>query len=249
MALSTSPTLTTPNLGTPSAATLTNATGLPIVAGTTGTLSVVRGGTGASNATDARTNLGLGTISTQNAATVAITGGSITGITDLTVADGGTGASNATDARTNLGLGTISTQNAATVAITGGTVNGAVIGGTTPANGTFGILIDEFGNVRDIPKSGTAKTTSYTLLITDIGQFIEIGTGGSITIPDATFSAGDAISMFNNTDGDITVTCTITTAYIGGTDTDEATVTLATRGVATILFISGTVCVISGNVS
>jgi len=249
MALSTSPTLATPNLGTPSAATLTNATGLPIVAGTTGTLSVVRGGTGASNATDARTNLGLGTISTQNAATVAITGGSITGITDLTVADGGTGASNATDARTNLGLGTISTQNAATVAITGGTVNGAVIGGTTPANGTFGILIDEFGNVRDIPKSGTAKTTSYTLLITDIGQFIEIGTGGSITIPDATFSAGDAISMFNNTDGDITVTCTITTAYIGGTDTDEATVTLATRGVATILFISGTVCVISGNVS
>jgi len=210
---------------------------------------VADGGTGASNATDARTNLGLGTISTQNAATVAITGGSITGITDLTVADGGTGASNATDARTNLGLGTISTQNAATVAITGGTVNGAVIGGTTPANGTFGILIDEFGNVRDIPKSGTAKTTSYTLLITDIGQFIEIGTGGSITIPDATFSAGDAISMFNNTDGDITVTCTITTAYIGGTDTDEATVTLATRGVATILFISGTVCVISGNVS
>jgi len=59
MALSTSPTLTTPNLGTPSAATLTNATGLPIVAGTTGTLSVVRGGTGASNATDARTNLGV----------------------------------------------------------------------------------------------------------------------------------------------------------------------------------------------
>jgi hypothetical protein len=44
--LSTSPVLTTPNLGTPSAATLTNATGLPIVAGTTGTLSVARGGTG-----------------------------------------------------------------------------------------------------------------------------------------------------------------------------------------------------------
>ena len=44
--LSTSPTLTTPNLGTPSAATLTNATGLPIVAGTTGTLTVARGGNG-----------------------------------------------------------------------------------------------------------------------------------------------------------------------------------------------------------
>ena len=49
--LDTSPTLVTPNLGTPSAATLTNATGLPIVAGTTGTLSVARGGTGATTST------------------------------------------------------------------------------------------------------------------------------------------------------------------------------------------------------
>lgn len=47
---------------------------------------------------------GLGTIATQAASNVAITGGSVTGITDLAVADGGTGASNASDARTNLGL-------------------------------------------------------------------------------------------------------------------------------------------------
>lgn len=131
----TSPALTTPDLGTPSAATLTNATGLPIVAGTTGTLSVARGGTGAATAADARTNLGitetgqdttyafrannlsdlasassartnlgLGTIATQAASSVSITGGSITGITDLAVADGGTGASSAADARTNLGV-------------------------------------------------------------------------------------------------------------------------------------------------
>jgi hypothetical protein len=52
----------------------------------------------------ARTALGLGTIATQNAASVSITGGSITGITDLAVADGGTGASDAAGARTNLGL-------------------------------------------------------------------------------------------------------------------------------------------------
>lgn len=72
----------------------------------------------------ARTALGLGTMATQNAATVAITGGSITGITDLAVADGGTGASDATGARTNLGLGTMATQNAASVAISGGTITG-----------------------------------------------------------------------------------------------------------------------------
>lgn len=54
---------------------------------------VANGGTGASSSSAARSNLGLGSISTQNADSVSITGGSITGITDLTVADGGTGVS------------------------------------------------------------------------------------------------------------------------------------------------------------
>lgn len=68
--------------------------------------------------------LGLGSMAQQNANNVAITGGAISGITDLAVADGGTGASTATAARSNLGLGSIATQGANAVAITGGSVTG-----------------------------------------------------------------------------------------------------------------------------
>lgn len=101
---------------------------------------------------------------------------------------------------------------------------------------------------RNAPAVGT-KTGSYTLAVGDIGKYVQVGSGGSITIPDSTFAEGDVISIFNNTSAGITITCSITTAYIAGTDSDKATVTLATRGVCTILFISSTVCVITGNVS
>ena len=120
---------------------------------------------------------------------------------------------------------------------------------TLSANRTVTIPDETFTvGFRNVPAVGT-KTGSYSLAVGDVGKYVQIGSGGSITIPDATFAEGDIISLFNNTTGNITITCTITTAYIAGTDSDKATMTLATRGVATILFISGTVCVVSGNVS
>lgn len=70
------------------------------------------------NNTEQRNTLGLGTLATQNSNAVTISGGTITGITDLTIADGGTGASTAAQARTNLGLGNSATLNVGTTANT-----------------------------------------------------------------------------------------------------------------------------------
>jgi hypothetical protein len=101
---------------------------------------------------------------------------------------------------------------------------------------------------RNIPPVGT-QTGSYILATGDVGKYVQVATGGSITIPSGTFAEGDAISIANNTTGNITITCSAPTAYIAGTNTVKTSMTLATRGVATVLFISSTVCFVSGNVT
>jgi hypothetical protein len=100
-----------------------------------------------------------------------------------------------------------------------------------------------------VPQSGSDKTTAYTLALADRSKVVAIGSGGSVNVPDNVFSNGDAVLVFNNTNAASNMTMSITTAYIAGTDTDKASISLATRGVATILFVSGTTCVVTGNVS
>ena len=129
-------------------------------------------------------------------------------------------------------------------------VAGGLTSTVTELNYTDGVtrnIQTQLDTLATVPPVGT-QTGSYTLTTADTGKYVQVGTGGSITIPDATFSEGDVVSLINNTSGDITVTCSITTAYVGGTDADVASVTLATRGLCTIFFLSGTVCVINGNV-
>lgn len=111
---------------------------------------------------------------------------------------------------------------------------------------------DTYGKVRAIPQTGSAKTSSYTLDVTDVGRFVELGTSGTVVVPASVFSAGDAISIVNNTSGTIACTCSaVTTVYKGGFNTNISSTgfSITTRGVCTILFVNATTVVVNGNLA
>jgi len=150
--------------------------------------------------------------------------------------------------------GTLSTL-AGTETLTNKTLTSPTL--TAPALGTpaSGVLssctVDGTNKVGylNIPQSGSAKTTSYTLVVGDVGKFVVLGTSGLVVVPASIFAVGDAISVANNTAAAITCTSSAVTAYLGGTNTIVTSFSLASRGVCTILFVTASVVFITGNVS
>jgi hypothetical protein len=149
----------------------------------------VAGRTGAITLTTADVG-GLGTIATQAANNVSITGGSITGITDLAVADGGTGASTAGDARTNLGLviGTdvLSPSGSAASLTSFPTFNQNTTGTASNVTGTIAVL-----------NGGTGATTTSGAR-TNLGLVI----GTDVLAPNGSAASLTSFPTFNqNTTG------------------------------------------------
>jgi len=107
------------------------------------------------------------------------------------------------------------------------------------SSGTY----DTIGNVRDIVNSD--KTAAYVLVAADNGKMINITTGG-VTINGSIFSAGNNITIYNNSGSSQTITQgTSVTMYLAGTAT-TGNRTLAQRGICTVVCVAANTFVISG---
>lgn len=110
------------------------------------------------------------------------------------------------------------------------------------ASGT--IAADSIG-LRGIPQN--SQTASYTLALSDAGKHISITTGGVVIPANASvaFPIGTAISIYNNSGSNQTVSITTDTLRQAGT-ANTGSRTLAQYGLATCVKVSSTTWVISG---
>ena len=245
--LNTSPSLITPVLGTPTSGNFSSGTFTwpTFNQNTTGYASALKSAstTVSVSASTAPTTGQVLTATSDSAATwqtPSTSGGTVTSVSGTGTVSGLTLSGTVTSS----GSLTLGGSITGFLPTTGGTMTGAI----TFASGQTVDGVNPIG-YKNIPQTGSDKTTAYTLVTGDVGKYVGVGTSGSIVVPTSTFANGDAISIYNNTTGNITITTSAPTAYIGGTNTVKTSITLATRGIATILFVSATVCVVTGNVS
>lgn len=123
--------------------------------------------------------------------------------------------SNGTIALTS-NLGTIASQNANNVAITGGAINNTVIGGVTPAAGTFTTLIGGGGsaNYGQLTGGATTKAVEFKTIGSDTNVSFAIRSQGTGAIDLAAGSSGVNISNGG--------TVTAVTVTSGGTNYTSA---------------------------
>ena len=228
-------------------------TSLEAQIGTGGSLvPISRGGTNATTASDARTNLGLGSMAVQDSSNVAITGGTISGVAvsislddqsannlslsnstihsltaPLAIVDGGTGAGTASDARSNLGLGSMAVQASSNVSITGGAASG--------------LSLSSLSSPLEIASGGTSAstktaafdalsplTTKGDLIVSSGSNNVRLGVGTNDYVLTADSTATNGIAWKAATGG----SATVVRGVLGG---HSSYVTITTTGSVVVM--------------
>jgi hypothetical protein len=126
-----------------------------------------------------------------------------------------------------------------------------------PSSGTNNLVLDSSGNVtggnnlsdakgevRTVPAN--SQTAAYNIASTDAGKFISITTGGVSVLTSSALTAGQSVSIYNNSGSSQTITQGASvTMYLVGTAT-TGNRTLAQRGLCTIFCVGSNTYVITG---